>query len=264
VVPAFHVDPTLHALHMPFAEAVAGVKPLPAVHDDTVTAPHPFALVPAFHVDPTLHALHTPFAEAVAGVKPLPAVHDVTVTAPHPFALVPAFHVDPATQLVHTPFADVVAGVSPLPVVHVLVVTAAHGFPFVPAFHVDPATQLVHTPFADVVPGVSPRPAEQLVRWFAQLVARTPDEYFPAPQVLHTPSPYAAYFPAVHPVLVDVPAHLYPAVHKLQCVRVVEQLEQLPADVNLVLAHVKHELADAALYLKSFPHIVQPPEPAVE
>ena len=161
--------------------------------------------------------------------------------------LLPAFHVDPTLQALHTPFLEVVAAVSPFPAGQVLTVTVPHPSPLLLAENVDPATQLVHTPFADAVPGVSPRPAGQLVRWFAQLVARAPDEYFPAPQVLHTPSPYAAYFPAVHPVLVDVPAHLYPAVHKLQCVRVVEQLEQLPADVYLVLAQVEHVLAPVLL-----------------
>ena len=79
--PAFHVDPGRQALHTPFAEVVALVKPLPAGHVFTVTSAHPLSLVPAFHVDSAaLQALHSPFLEVVALVKPLPAWHALIVT----------------------------------------------------------------------------------------------------------------------------------------------------------------------------------------
>ena len=199
--------------------------------------PQPCLLDVPLHLYPAGHIVH---AVRVACtwllVEPLPP--DVYLPAPHVKheladaalyflsfpqlvqPLVPAGEAYPAPHVVQTPFLEVVAAVSPFPAGQVLTVTVPHPSPLLLAENVDPATQLVHTPFADVVPGVSPRPAGQLVRWFAQLVARAPDAYFPAPQVLHRPTPDAAYFPAVHPVLMYPPVQLYPAVHELHVVRV--------------------------------------------
>ena len=51
------------------------------------------------------------------------------------------------------------------------------------------------------------------------------------------------YFPPGHAVLTDVPAQVYPAVHALHVVCVVEP----PPDVKRSVAHVEHELRPVPL-----------------
>jgi hypothetical protein len=74
----------------PLLVVVAGVNPLPVVHDVIVTVAHALAFVPAFHVVPVTQLVQTPLLVVVAGVSPLPVVQVVVVTAAHGLPFVPA------------------------------------------------------------------------------------------------------------------------------------------------------------------------------
>jgi len=73
-VPAFHVDPAEHDAHTPLLVFVAGVSPLPVVHEVIVTAEHG-TFPEAEKVLPAAHATwHTVSAVSVQAVL-TPAVH---------------------------------------------------------------------------------------------------------------------------------------------------------------------------------------------
>ena len=199
--------------------------------------------------------MHLPSLEAVAGASPDPAAQLLMVTAPHASPLLFAENVEPTEHFAHTPSLEAVAADKPWPAAQLVTRTLPHASPLLFAENVLPTSHFAHTPLRVVVPGLRPWPAgHDVTVCHAQLVARTSDEYFPVVQVVHWPSPDAAYVPAVHCVRVDVPAHLYPAVHALHAVRVVVPL---PPDVYEVDGHVLHELAALLLYLLSTPQFVQ-------
>ena len=77
-IKAFHVDPATQLVHTPSLEVVAGVSPLPDVHDVMLRGRHAPVLSNALNV-PVLHAVHVESVDAVPAANPKPAGHLVSV-----------------------------------------------------------------------------------------------------------------------------------------------------------------------------------------